>query len=50
MTKTTGVLICLLSVAAVAIAQGAAKWTITQGIVTPESAYVDEASTTSRAR
>ncbi len=43
-TKTARVIVCLLSIATFAIAQGPAKWTISQGIVAPESAYVDEAS------
>ena len=44
MTKPVRVLFLLLLAAVLASAQGAAKWTITQGINTPESAYVDSTS------
>ena len=38
------VLFCIVFFATLVLAQGAAKWTITEGIVTPESVYVDPAS------
>lgn len=42
----TGILFLTLAIATLALAQGggAAKWTITESISTPESAYVDTAS------
>src|SRR5262245_58237759 len=44
MFKFVRILLVVFTAATQAFAQGAAKWTITQGIVTPESAYVDAAS------
>jgi sugar lactone lactonase YvrE len=42
--KVIRVLGCIFCLAALGLAQGAAKWTITDGVVTPESVYVDPAS------
>jgi hypothetical protein len=42
--KTIRIAICVCCLVTLAIGQAAAKWTITQGIVTPESAYVDPVS------
>src|SRR5262245_38914342 len=44
MAKLMRVLFCFFYLVTILAAQGAAKWTITDGIVTPESAYVDAAS------
>src|SRR5262245_18548620 len=44
MFKFVRILLVVFTAATQAFAQGAAKWTITQGIVTPESAYVDAVS------
>ena len=44
MLKMIRVLFCIGFFATLVLAQGAAKWTITEGIVTPESVYVDPAS------
>ena len=44
MVKTIRVVLCLGCFVTLVLAQGAAKWTITQGIATPESAYVDPVS------
>jgi len=44
MKKSVRITVSVLCLATLAMAQGAAKWTITEGIVTPESAYVDPIS------
>ena len=44
MFKFVRILLVVFAAATLVFAQGAAKWTITQGIVTPESAYVDSAT------
>jgi len=44
MIKSIRVVCSVLALVSLALAQDAAKWTITQGIVTPESAYIDPVS------
>src|SRR5262245_49036188 len=44
MLKSIRVVVGLSCLTTLAMAQGAAKWTITEGIATPESAYVDPVS------
>src|SRR5262245_20726585 len=44
MLKSIRVVVGLCCLTTLAMAQGAAKWTITEGIATPESAYVDPIS------